>query len=145
MEQIKISLNYIILNGISILPELETAIYDRETERNEIANNDAKEKIADEWAKRGFELPGVGLFNMMSQVDIEYQNKRIDKARAVVEEMRKMELQMEQFALENGNKTVAVDHETHKAYYDRSLEANKAIVNYGLAIADLFHVFLDII
>lgn len=127
-------LKNIIVNGGGALASIEDDIFARETERDALVNEDAKTKAADNWAKRNFELPGVGLFSAITQVDVEYQNKRLDKSRAIAEESRKAEIQMEQNAFAEANKIEATTMDWNSKHNDRKLEAAKAIIQYGLSI-----------
>ena len=69
--------------GTGLNPAVEIEIWRREEERSRIALDEAKEKIAAEWSKRGFALPDGVLASQLSQIEIEYTNKRIDLSRDI--------------------------------------------------------------
>jgi len=126
-----------VINGAGstlISSSLESQIFARETERDELVNQDAKDKIASDMAERGWELPGGGLFNAMAQVDTEYQNKRLDKSRAIAEETRKIEIENMWKALAAASQLEVALIGLKDKYWDRKLQAAKSIVETALAI-----------
>jgi hypothetical protein len=125
----------ILENGASLSP-VEQDILDREKERDILINQDAMSAVADIWGQRGFLLPSNGLFDKLTQVQTEYQNKKLDKSRAIAEESRKVALASQQFAVETGVKL-----EDSKMIYwsklnDRALQRASEVVKNGLAILD---------
>jgi hypothetical protein len=127
----------IIVSGGAGLASVEQAMFEREAERDALVNEDTKTTIADNWAKRNWDMPGGGLFHDLSQVDAEYQNKRLDKSRAIAEESRKFEIDMEQKAFERAVALEGITHEYWGNRNARKLEASKAMITYGLSIANL--------
>ena len=69
--------------GTGLNPAVEMEIWRREEERSRIALDDAKEKVAAEWSKRGFALPDGVLAANLQQVETEYMNKRVDLSRTI--------------------------------------------------------------
>lgn len=134
LNHLKSRLEYIIRYGGDALNEVVTDLYDQETEKNVLANEDAKTQVAENWSKRNFEFPSLGLFNQMSQVDTEYQNKMLDKARDIRIESRKTEIQMEQFAMDTGAKVEGITEEYWTNHNRLKLDAAKNTIDYGLAI-----------
>ena len=77
-----------IINDISNLsaaiPEsVETAIFNRETERALLVHQNNLDNISAEWAKRGFTLPNAILGQLLAQAEIDYANKRLDISRDI--------------------------------------------------------------
>lgn len=138
LNSLRTELLDIIENGHTGLgASVEQAMWDRESERDALALQEAKEKIADNWTARGFSLPSVGLFSSMNQVDVEYLNKRLDKSRAIAEETRKLALQMLQKSIEESVKLEGVTQDYSIKYNTIRLEAAKATIDYGLRIIDV--------
>jgi len=73
-----------IKNGGTGLSEtVETAIFQRDLERNEQQVEDALDKIRAMWAKTGFSLPDGQLAASLSDVQKEYMNKMLDRSREI--------------------------------------------------------------
>jgi len=68
-------------NGID--PDIETALFQRESERAFQVHNDAKDRIASEWSKRGFSIPSGALAAMLMEEEINFTNKRLDISRDI--------------------------------------------------------------
>lgn len=113
---------------------IEDDIVDRESERDVIINQDAKSNKAADWAGSGFETPGSGLFSVQGQVDIDYQNKKLDKSRDVAVRSRELEISNSHKILEEINKFEAIRMEYKAGYWRRKLEAGKALLERGTVI-----------
>jgi hypothetical protein len=118
-----------LLNGT-----IENDILYRETERDAIVNQDAMSAKADEWAERGFELPGAGLFNNIGQVDTEYQNTLLTKSRDIAVESRKLEIENTQKILETINSFESIRMQYKSQYWTRRLDAAKTLLERGTII-----------
>lgn len=120
---------------------LDTATRDAmwawESEKDALALAEAKEKIADNMASRGFEEDSLGLFHSMEQADVEYMNKRLDKARKIVEDTYKASLMMLQKTMEEGVKLEGVSQDYWIKFNNLRLEAAKETVEYGLKVIDI--------
>ena len=124
-----------ILNGVSILdPAVENAIFQRETERDELVLQESKDRLASDWSERNLELPGGGLFNSFLQVDVEYLNKRLDKSRAIAEETRKIEIENIRLAIQESRQIENVLMDYKNKYWDRKLQAASKVLEQALAI-----------
>jgi hypothetical protein len=116
---------------------VESAMFSRETEREELVNQDAKDEVADDWGQRNWEIPSGGLFDGSIQIETEYQNKRLDRSRTITEETRKMAQNAQQNAYAEANKIEA----SELTYWARKQEGllTKAVelFNSGLRILEL--------
>lgn len=122
-------------NGATLISSaLTDQIWYRETEQGKLANQEAKEKQAAEWAERGLDLPGGGLFHMTSQIETEFQNKLLDKARAIAEESRKLEIENMWKAIDNTRQLEVSLIELHNRYWQRKLDAAIKVAEVALAI-----------
>jgi hypothetical protein len=113
---------------------IEDDIVDREAERDVIINQDAKGSKASDWAKSGFETPGSGLFSTQGQVDIDHQNKKLDKSRDVAVKSRELEIANTHKIIEEINKFEAIRMDFKAGYWRRKLEAGKALLERGTII-----------
>ena len=100
LNSLREKLRYYLLNdGPLITPEVETAIYDRESERDIRGLSDTMERIASRWAGFGFVLPDGILVSQMAWADIEYQNKKSDKSRKIAEDSLKIAIDNKRFII----------------------------------------------
>ena len=117
-----------ITNGSSGLkPEVETAIFQREQERALLAHREAMDRIASEWAKRGFSLPNGVLTAMFQEEEINYTNKRLDVSRDIAIKMAELALQNEHFMIEKGITFESMAIALFNAVADRTFNASKAL------------------
>lgn len=77
--------------GTGLTPEIEDAIWNRDSERMEQQLSDSTDKVMNMWAKKGFTLPDGLLAHSLSEVQKEYMNKRIDRSREIAIEQAKLE------------------------------------------------------
>ena len=75
-------------NGID--PDVQTAMFERESERALLVHNDAIDRIAAEWSKRGWSMPNGALAAAFEVEQINYDNKRLDMSRDIA--MKSFEL-----------------------------------------------------
>jgi hypothetical protein len=81
-----------IKNGGTGLSEtVETAIFQRDLEREEQQVEDALDKVRTMWAKTGFSLPDGLLAASLSDIQKEYMNKMLDRSRNISIEQAKLE------------------------------------------------------
>lgn len=69
--------------GTGVNADVEAAIWAREQERAELANEEAKDTMSGEWARTGFSLPDGVLTTMFSEVDRKYQDSRLTTSRDI--------------------------------------------------------------
>ena len=130
---IQAKLQYDLTNGVTgIDPAKENDIWYRDQEREAIMVNEAKEKIAAEWSKRCFDLPDGVLVAQLTQAEIDYRNKFLDRSRDIAIKQADLAFQNTQFikktilemnqilitAVTDGNKTTI-------AQYGADLEAGR--------------------
>ena len=90
-----------LANGVTGLNAgVENDIWRRQEERDRIALDDAKEKAAAEWSKRGFALPDGVLAANLQQIETEYMNKRTDVSRDIAIKQAELAFQNGQFVIQ---------------------------------------------
>jgi len=128
-------LQEVLANATTLLSaSIESDILDQEEERDVLVNQDAKSAKAADWSESGFETPGSGLFTTQGQIDIDYQNKKLDKSRDIRVESRKLEIDNMKHALEQINGFESIRMQFKSDYWQRKLEATKALLERGTAI-----------
>lgn len=84
IDAIKTRLQHNIVNGgTGLLSAIETAIWQRDLERNEQQLEDSTDKLIQVWAKKGFTLPDGMLANSLAKIQKEYMNKLLDRSREI--------------------------------------------------------------
>lgn len=100
LDTLREKLRYYLLNdGPLITPEVEQAIYDRESERDIRGLSDTMERIASRWSAYGWKLPDGVLSSQMAWADIEYQNRQSDKSRKITEDSLKIAIDNKRFII----------------------------------------------
>jgi hypothetical protein len=115
--------------GTGIPASVEDAIWQRGTEREEIAVADAAEKLAQQWAKRGFSLPSGALAEGLNSLYTDYENRRIDKSR---------EIESKQADLEQKNMTERITQaiQIESRLMDFVSECGRRVLEASKAVAD---------
>lgn len=114
--------------GTGLSANVEADMWIREAERDALLNQDTKDQITAEWAERGLPLPDGILAGNLSKVDIEYQNKKLDKSRAISEETRKLAIQNLQFSKDTSIKLEAIALTHFGSVANRALDVYKTKV-----------------
>ena len=115
-----------ISNSSPAIPaDVETAIFNREIERALLLHQDTLDAIADEWAKRGFTLPNAYLLAAITQAEIDYSNKRLDRNRDIA---------IKNFELTDTNMKFAIQQGL--AYIINKIEAYKAEIQAEISRID---------
>lgn len=91
MEMISRLTKNIRYGGTGLSETVETAIWDRDLERNEQTLQDSIDKLTQVWAKTGFSLPDGMLAHSIAELQVEYENRRIDRSREISIEQAKLE------------------------------------------------------
>lgn len=112
----------------------EQAMYQREEARDLQALSDAKQKVAADWNKRRFPLPGAGLFSANAELDGKYMDRMLDRSREVTVEARKAEMDNMQFALKEASGIVQYLVDYKSKYWDRELTRAKELISATLEI-----------
>jgi hypothetical protein len=77
-------LRSIIQNGgTGLPPTIEDSIFQREYERSQVAKFDAKTKVADDFARRGYRLPPAMMAAQLTEIENQYMMKRMDVSRDI--------------------------------------------------------------
>ena len=113
MAAIKEIPDAVTLESVAISEDVETAMFERETERAELLLNDALDGINDDWSKHGFTLPNANLLAARSIARTDYMHKRLDVSRDIA---------IKNWELTDANIKFAV-----KLTADLKMEAAKAI------------------
>jgi len=82
-------------------PAKENDIWMRDQERERIMVDAAKEKIAAEWSKRYFDLPDGVLVAQLTQAEIDYRNKFLDRSREIAVKQAELAFQNTQFIIKS--------------------------------------------
>jgi hypothetical protein len=115
---------------------VESDIWNRESERDQQANADAKLKIAAMWAEGNSPLPDACLYALQAWADIRYQDTRLDKSRDVRIESFKRADDNAKFVKDLSMKYESVIREYMGKYWDRQLKKASDIMNYGVLVYD---------
>ena len=133
-----------LANGVTgIDPARENDIWMRDQERERIMTDAAKEKIAAEWSKRCFDLPDGVLVAQLTQAEIDYRNKFLDRSREIAVKQAELAFQNTQFIiksiLEMNQLLIMAVTEGNKitiAKYQADLEAYKTQVQAAISTVD---------
>jgi len=115
-------------------PLVENDIYMREYERALLALKDEKDRIAAEWAKRGFELPDGVLVNNLTLAEIDFTNKRLDRARDIALKQAELAYQRGQTIITQilNQENMLITWTNQIA--ERTFQQTKALQDAGIAI-----------
>lgn len=92
VDNLKSKLNSnITVGGTGLSPTVEANIYARDQERANLELQATRDKIANEWAKRGFNLPDGVLSSQLLAVDLDFLNKRLDVSRDIAIKQAELE------------------------------------------------------
>ncbi len=131
----------ILNNGDSGLnATVEQQMFDRETERENQVLADTKDRIASDWAEKGQDLPGGGLYRVEMQADVDLQNRRLDKNRAITEETRRIAIENTRLVWQEIRALEAILISQFDSKMGRKLNAAIQVMNEGLS---LFNAALD--
>jgi hypothetical protein len=83
--------NNILYGGTGLSADVESAIWNRDIERNEQQLRDSMDKVSSAWAKKGFSLPDGLLANSISAIQLEYFNRNIDRSREIAIKQAELE------------------------------------------------------
>lgn len=141
---IQARLEYDLANGVTgIDPAKENDIWMRDQERERIATDEAKERIAAEWSKRSFDLPDGVLVAQLTQAEIDYRNKFLDRSREIAVKQAELAFQNTQFIIKSildmNQLLISAATEGNKSTiskYSSDLEAYKTKVQAAIAKVD---------
>ena len=138
---IRSKLIYDIATGTpAISPAIETAIFQRETERAVLVHQDNLDRISAEWAKRGFTLSNGILASQLTQSEIDYANKRLDVSRDISIKNFELSDGNTKFAIQQGPIYVANKVAIYKTEVDAEVARIEGIIKLYLGEAEVYKV-----
>ena len=124
-----------VLNGGTGLGEaIENAIWDREEERALHALQEAKDRVSDEWAARGFTLPDGVLSMQLQELEKQYNDARLTSGRDIAVKQAELAQTNTHFTLD---KSISFEGQlmTYTSQMcQRTLDAAKARIDATVAI-----------
>jgi hypothetical protein len=128
-----------ISNQSSAIPEsVETAIFNRESERALLVHHDTLDNISAEWAKRGFTLPNAILASLISQAETDFGNKRLDVSRDIAIKNFELSDANVKFAVQQGIAYIGYKVTIYKAEVDAEIARIDAIIKKYLGDLDAY-------
>ncbi len=130
----QVLLNELTNGSTGLTAVVESDIWNRESERDQQANADAKAKIASMWAEGNSPLPDACLYALQAWADIRYQDTRLDKSRDVRIESFKRADDNARFVKDLSMKYEDVIRTYMGKYWDRQLKKASDVMNYGVLV-----------
>jgi len=137
LTNIKDKIDSGVLNGgTGLAASVENDIYRRDEERANLAVQQNVDRVAGEWAGRGFSMPNGVLLDAVADVFEKSRMDNMSRSRDIRIEQAKMAKEHEQFLITNGIslETVLIAH--HDRVMDRALQAATSVLNIGIAIIE---------
>lgn len=126
--------NDVVNGGTGLGADIEGAIWTRQQERDELALQEAKDRVSDEWAARGFSLPDGVLTAQLQELEKQYNDVRLTTSRDIAIEQAKLAQANTQFAVQQ---SIALESQLMNyasQMAQRQLEAAKALIDASVAI-----------
>ena len=123
-----------INNGSSLPAAVEDALFERADGREEINRVRSRREIDREFAARGFQLPPGALVRMQNEVTHKTASERSALSREIYVTRRTDEVETRKHYLAQG---IAIETQLindHIAYYERSLQAGRIILDASVAL-----------
>lgn len=120
----------------AISDSVETAIFERETERALLVHQDNLDNISAEWSKRGFTLPNAMLSNLLANAETDYANKRLDVSRDISIKNLELSDANVKFAVQQGMSYIGYKVTIYKAQVDAEIARIDTIVKKYLGDLD---------
>lgn len=117
--------------GTGLRPEIEDAIWLRESEREARALADAVDKLEDQFAKKAFALPSSLLAEQISILHKDYQIKRIDRSREIAIEQAKLEQENIKHRLGLAMEVEKILQDIWERTQERVLQASVKVAEYA--------------
>jgi hypothetical protein len=116
-----------ITNGGSGLGEdIERQLWQRDEERDLLDHQRAMDRIRAEWSASGLPLPDGALISSLTQEEVDYVNRRLDKNRMIAIEMAKIADANTRFAVEQASRLEKILMDFQGTLQQRIFEASKA-------------------
>lgn len=126
--------NRIENGGTGLSASVEDAIWQREHEREELAMQDAMDKVAETWAAKGFSLPDGCLAEQFTQIHTEYMNKRLDRSRDIAIKQAELEQANVLKAIEEAGKLEHVLMTFAMDGFSLAFECSKAVAQASIDV-----------
>jgi hypothetical protein len=127
-------LNDIVNGGTGLLPEIETAIWTRDQERDALVMEDEITKFMDDWTKRGLTLPDGVLAENLQKMHMDYANRMIDRSRDIAIDQAKLEQDNIKFAVESGIKAESLWMDWLDKNANRAFALSKAVADAAVEV-----------
>ena len=140
-DAVKAKLLYDVVNGgTGLAPDVETAIFERQEERDQIELEEAVQRVRDEWSQNLFSLPNGALEAAIKDVYDKFELIKLDRSRDIAIKQAELAQTNTHFALSSSiaYEGQLLQHADNVA--NRALDAAKSVVNLGIA---LFNVQLQ--
>jgi len=143
---VRAKLIYDIATGTPAIPiAIETAIFNRETERAALLYQDNLDNISAEWAKRGFTLSNGFLASQLTQAAIDYTNKRLDMSRDISIKNLELSDANTKFAIQQGLVYIGNKIAIYKTQVDAEVARIDSIIKKYLGQAEVYKVDIQAI
>lgn len=120
--------------GTGLGATIEDAIWRRQQERDELALQEAKDRVVEEWAATGFSLPDGVLTTMLQDLEKQYDDARLTASRDISIKQAELALQNTQFAIQQAVALEAQLISYTSQMAQRQLDAAKALIDASIAI-----------
>lgn len=140
-DAVKAKLLYDVKNGgTGLATDVETAIFERQEERDQIELEEAVQRVKDEWSQGLFSLPNGALEASLKDVYDKFELIKLDRSRDIAFKQADLAQTNTHFALSSSiaYEGQLLQHADNVA--NRALDAAKSVVNLGIA---LFNVQLQ--
>jgi hypothetical protein len=101
-------------------------MFERDQERDLLDHQRAMDRIRAEWSASGLPLPDGALAQALTQEEVDYVNRRLDKTRLISIEMAKIADANTRFAVEQASRLEQILMDFQKTIQQRIFEASKA-------------------
>jgi hypothetical protein len=127
-------LSWVQNGGTGLAEEVEDDIWDRQSERDEVAMSENVDEAKTAFSATGFTLPGGALVGMIDEILDKHKNVLTDKARDIAIEQANLAQKNTHFATDSSLKYEAmmIQHASNVA--DRSLKAAMGVMEFSIAI-----------
>jgi hypothetical protein len=122
----------VIHGGTGLAPEVEDAIYQRESERSLQTHADQLTRLRSDWSKTHMPLPTSMLFAIVNEAEIDYTNKRHDVSRDIMIKQAELAQTNTHFVIQQALAYEQMMINWFNSIANRVFEASKFTVQAGL-------------
>jgi hypothetical protein len=125
-----------VVGGTGLAPAIEDAIWLRDEERFNLAQQAAIDTAVGAWAARGFSMPAGVVQDAVDEIVEKSRMDRITRSRDIMIKQADLTQKNVQAAIANGInlENILISH--HDRVQDRALAAAKTVIEIGIAIMD---------